>query len=496
MPSQTASEFAKQNPKANHETDRIEERMQIRRAAGLLAWMGGNSASSPRDSNAPSRLPARIFWVAFVVRVLFLTIAHKYRLRTYLDHFEFGWEMGRISRALATGFGYADPFNGHSGPTAWAPPLYPLLLAGVFKLFGVYTLKSAWVILTLNSLFSAAIAPAVYEIAWRCFGRNARGMSIALWSGWLWALYPAAMQYAVHWVWEMSLSTALFSWILVVALRVRGLGDDASMKNRPQPLRLWILFGSLWGLLALSNSSLISFLPFCGLWMIWPEFLRQRAALAMRNAVLAAVCCAAIVSPWIIRNWYAFHAFVPLRANFGAELYESTLPSNNGFPWGGTLSLAERDPGFMRYKQLGEVEFSKEQGAKAMLFVHQHRRIFVKLAIKRFYFFWMSVPHPFDKSATLEFLREFSYGFISLGGIFGLALAFRHHVPGAWLFFWAFLMLPALYYFVTVQARFRHPLEPIMTVLIVYLFQSARRSPARRVRTATESIQLDEVQAS
>ena len=477
--------------------------MQIRkRLAGLPAWMRGSaftmhgSGQTPDDPNEPHRLPARMFWVAFLVRVLFLTIAHKYRLRTYLDHFEFGWEMGRISRALATGFGYADPFNGHSGPTAWAPPLYPLLLAGVFKLFGVYSLKSAWVILTLNSLFSAAIAPAVYEIAWRCFGRNARGLRIALWSGWLWALYPAAMQYAVHWVWEMSLSTALFSWIIVLALRIRNLEGDAAPTHRPQPLRLWILFGCLWGLLALSNSSLISFLPFCGLWMIWPEFKDGRIAPALRNAVLAAICCCAIVSPWIIRNWYAFHAFVPLRANFGAELYESTLASNNGFPWGGTLSLAERDPGFMRYKQIGEVAFSKEQGAKAMLTIHQHRRTFVELAVKRFYFFWMSVPHPFDKSATLELLREFSYGFISLGGIFGLALAFRHHIPGAWLFFWAFVMLPALYYFVTVQARFRHPLEPIMTVLIVYLFQSAGPRSNTPSSAANEHTQLNEVQAS
>ncbi len=460
--------------------------MPIRsRLSGLLAWM-----QSRMD---PTRLPVRMFWVAFLIRVLFLTLAHKYRLRTYLDHFEFGWEMGRISRALATGYGYADPFNGHSGPTAWAPPLYPLLVAGVFKVFGVYTLASAWVILTFNSLCSAAIAPAVYEIAWRCFGRNPRGLKIALWSGWLWALYPAAMQYAVHWVWEMSLSTALFSWILVVTLRIRHIGED--IVEQPQSTRLWIIFGCLWGLLALSNSSLISFLPFCGVWLIWPELLRRRILPSLRNAILAALCCVAIVSPWIIRNWFAFHAFVPLRANFGAELYESTLPSNNGFPWGGTLSLAEHDPGFMRYKQLGEVAFSKEQGAKAMLYIHQHRRRFVELAIKRFYFFWMSVPHPFDKSAALELLREFSYGFISLGGIFGLALAIRKRVPGAWLFFWAFVMLPALYYFVTVQARFRHPLEPIMTILIVYLFQSARRSP-RSANAQNARVQYDEVQAS
>jgi hypothetical protein len=38
------------------------------------------------------------------------------------------------------------------------------------------------------------------------------------------------------------------------------------------------------------------------------------------------------------------------------------------------------------------------------------------------------------------------------------------------------------YYLVTVHARFRHPLEPLIAILGVYLFQSATnvRSPQRR----------------
>ena len=74
-----------------------------------------------------------IFCAALAVRVLYMTLAHTYRVRPFDDHFQFGWEMGRIARALATGYGYADPFVGHTGPPAWVPPLYPLLLAGVFS---------------------------------------------------------------------------------------------------------------------------------------------------------------------------------------------------------------------------------------------------------------------------------------------------------------------------------------------------------------------------
>src|ERR1035441_2807095 len=260
----------------------------------------------------PLRAPARIFWVGFLVRVLYMTLAHTYRMRVLDDHFEFGWEMGRIARSLATGHGFASPFNGSSGPTAWTPPLYPLLLAGVFKLFGVYTLKSGWVILTINSIFSAATALAIYQIAWRCFGRapsanpaqQPQGLKIALWSAWLWALYPAAMQYAVKWVWDMSLTAFLFTWVLVVALRLRGVGDDPRPSNLDPRTSLWLLFGALWGLVALSNSSLLTFLPACGLWVVWPGLRgRARLAPALRRGTLAAVCFAAVISPWVIRNW-------------------------------------------------------------------------------------------------------------------------------------------------------------------------------------------------
>ena len=96
------------------------------------------SLGSSSESNDLFRAPSAMFWAGFLIRVLYITIVHTYRIRPDEDHLQFGWEMGRIARALATGYGYADPFTGHSGPTAWSPPLYPLLIAAVFKVFGVY----------------------------------------------------------------------------------------------------------------------------------------------------------------------------------------------------------------------------------------------------------------------------------------------------------------------------------------------------------------------
>ena len=87
-----------------------------------------------RRKISPFRAPWSIFWAGFLLRVLYITLAHTYRIRLGEDHLQFGWEMGRIARALVTGFGYADPFTGHSGPTAWVPPLYPLLLAACLQI--------------------------------------------------------------------------------------------------------------------------------------------------------------------------------------------------------------------------------------------------------------------------------------------------------------------------------------------------------------------------
>ncbi len=420
----------------------------------------------------PSRqfhAPWKIFWAAFLIRVLYMTLAHTYRLRTGGDHFPFGYEMGRIARALATGYGYADPFYGHTGPTTWVTPLYPLLLAGVFKLFGIYTLRSAWVILTINSFFSALTTLTTYEIAARCFNRR-----VALWSAWIWALYPAAMQYAVRWVWEMTLSTWLFTCILVLALRMRGIGDppDSSLPHDSRVLSRWLLFGLLWGLLALSNPSLLLCLPAAGLWVVYrSRHMRKQIAYASASAAIFLLC----ISPWVLRNAIVFHRFIPMRANFGAELYLGNGPGARGFLMEYNHPYEAPDQ-MALYKRMGEVAYAKWRGQLAWSYIAGDPELFLRNSVKRFYFFWISVPHPSEKAWYLEVGRVANFAFASIAGLLGLLLALRRRKPAAWLFAWMFLLVPLVYYFVTVHARFRDPLEPLLAILSVYLFQSADKT--------------------
>jgi 4-amino-4-deoxy-L-arabinose transferase-like glycosyltransferase len=424
-----------------------------------------NSEKNARaESGASPRFPWIIFWVALVLRIAAMTLGHFFRIAPVEDHFKFGWEMGRIARSLATGQGYANPFDHPSGPTAWVTPLYPLILAGVFKLFGVYSALSAWVILAFNCVCSALTTWTTWEIASRCFNRR-----VAWWSAWIWALYPAAMQFAVKWVWEISLTAFLFSCILVLALRMRNIGggpeQDAATTRR------WAAFGLLWGLITLSSASIALFLPFCAIWILMglPNLRRQ-----IPRVALAAMLCVACIVPWIVRNALAFHAFVPMRSNFGAEFWMGNNPNLRGMVVGSPVALESQE---VLLDRMGELAYCKSRGKLALREIRADPAEFARLTVRRFYFFWADVPHaPENGKAWTEYARGLNFQFTSIVGLLGLALAVRRRAPGGWLFAMAFIVIPFVYYFVFVQARFRHPLEPLIAILAVYLFQSAEKS--------------------
>src|SRR5690349_24150208 len=94
-------------------------------------------AAIPPGASASSachklRSPAFIVLIALLLRLLVITVGHTYRITPRRDHFQFGWEMGRIARSLATGHGFANPTDLATGPSTSAAPPYPSFLAGGF----------------------------------------------------------------------------------------------------------------------------------------------------------------------------------------------------------------------------------------------------------------------------------------------------------------------------------------------------------------------------
>jgi len=401
------------------------------------------------------------FWmttIAFVVRFAYILIAHTYRFKTVDDNFSFGFEMGRIGRAIATGQGFSNPFNGVTGPTAWEPPLYPFLIAGVFKLFGVYTKASAIILLSINSLFSALTCIPIFLIAKRCSDEK-----VARWTSWLWALLPSVMFWCTRWIWETSLATLLLTIIFWLIL---------TMEEKDGILP-WLEFGFLWGVAALTNTSLLAFLPVSGLWICYHRFRRQKPFLS--GAATAAAAFAICIAPWLIRNYQTFGKFIFIRSNFGAELRLGNGPGADG-TWMQYLHPSQNVYEMRLYRQMGELAYVAERKRQAIAFIRDDYGRFALLCVKRFIYYWGGVPRLAENPALAPFKNSIFLA-SSVFAFWGLGRALRQHRPGAWLFFWLIVCYPLVFYFVFPHPRYRHPIEPELGMLIVYVISEAGKKP-------------------
>ena len=199
--------------------------------------------------------------IGFLVRVLYILLAHSYKFRTTDANFSFGWEIGRIAYSLSSGHGFSSPFGGDTGPSAWTAPVYPFIVSIAFRVFGAYTLAASFALLTFNSLCAALTCWPVYRIARRIFGEF-----VAVWSGWVWALLPYIIYWSVRQVWETSLTALLLSLAFMLTIEMEG---DSRLTS-------WMGFGVLWGVIGLTNPSCLSFLPFSGCWLAYQLIRRSR----------------------------------------------------------------------------------------------------------------------------------------------------------------------------------------------------------------------------
>jgi hypothetical protein len=422
---------------------------------------------SSRRSERLRDSAAAIFWIGFAARLLWILVAHTYRFRANDANFSFGWETGRIARSIATGEGFSSPFVNGTGPTAWVAPLYPYLLAAVFKLFGVYTQASALAILVLNSAFSALTGVVVFHIGLRSFGP-----AVARWAAWIWALLPYAMYWAVRWPWETSLAALLLACAFLQALRMAGIGEPQSVAAS---LRGWLLFGLLWAVIALVNPSLLLWLPFCGVWLLAHDLRAAPMAkgTAWRNAIFAGLVFLLLMAPWTARNYLVFHKFIPMRGNFGVEFHLGNSESADGL-WNYNAHPSRNQQELELYRQVGEVNYAKMKMAEARQFVASHPAGFLELCARRFFYFWFNTPQT-SNAGGLLYYRHIAFGFTSIVAWAGAWLAWKRRAPAGLLYASLLLAVPFVYYLTFPHPRYRAPIEPQITVLGVYLFQSAKK---------------------
>jgi 4-amino-4-deoxy-L-arabinose transferase-like glycosyltransferase len=406
----------------------------------------------------PSALPRFFLWLlplSFLLQVAAIGALHQYRTRQGDDHFEFGWEMGRVGRSIAQGHGFSSPYEGNTGPTAWEPPLYPYLIGGVFKVFGIYTPASAWVLLGINSLFATLTCIPIFLIARRTFDER-----LAVWSAYTWALNPYIWYWSIHWIWDTTFTPLVLTCIFLLALELQEWSG----------LRGWVLFGALYGVGALANPTMLAFLPFCGLW-IWRQRYR-RGLPSLAGVALSSVVFFLVLTPWVVRNYEVFGRFVFLRDDFGLQVRLGNGPHADG------MLMAYLQPNLNhleleKFQQTGELAYGESCKKVAFAWIREHPARFAVVSLKRFFYYWNGVPKPTNSLAPVDF-RNSAFLATSVLALWGLGRALRQKRPGAWLYAGLVLTYPTVYYFVFPHARYRHPIEPELLILIVFLLSEVQ----------------------
>lgn len=396
------------------------------------------------------------FWMvlaAFVIRLAVMSFLYQERLNPDRDHWHFAGETGRIAKSIVEGRGFSSPLHADTGPTAWMTPLYPLLVAGVFKTFGIYTKASALVMLSLDNLFSALTCLPVFLITRKRFGDHA-----AQWAGWIWAFFPYAIYFSADFIWATTLTTLMLAWIFYSAL---SLMETAS-------LRTWAGFGLLCGISALIDPVALSVAAPLAAWMVLGRAHERSKWIA--PAVTALAVFAVVVSPWFIRNYQVFHKIIPFRDNIGLELYVG----NNGETWHfapGGFHPSDTPREWEEYQLEGELNYMQHKRVQALAFIEAHPGFFLRISLRRAFYMWTnfwSFSRRYLQAEPADPLNIFLCTMLTVFALAGLWRAFKEHWQATMPFAIALFCFPLVYYITHPEDYYRRPIDPVFVVLAVY----------------------------
>lgn len=391
--------------------------------------------------------PVSIFVVALMLRLataaIFFNGGHK-----TIDSAGFteSWEAVGIAQSLASGNGFRAPWAG-SGPTAWLTPVMPVILAVDMLVFGLHSRATLIVFVLFNELCSSLTIFPVFFAARRIAGPGAD--RIAALAAWLLVLNPAAGVAACKNIWYTTLSALLAALLLWATLAVR------DSKNPP----VWIGYGLLWGAQLMTHPSFLVLMPVALLWLVWPRWDSKRLMLAALACFTAVLCCV----PWTVRNLVVFHHFVPLRSDFGFELWHD----NHGGP---ALhpNYVERE----EFSSLGEYAYTHEKQHEAAAWIGSHPYAYMHLTARRVMHFWFDLVHPLRELVHGEawfFKVKFLYICALLVMVLaGLANVWRKRREYFWLLASFPTIFPLVYYLTVARDFHRFPIDPVLAIIAAF----------------------------
>jgi ABC-type multidrug transport system fused ATPase/permease subunit len=412
--------------------------------------------------STPQRSTIAILTIALVLRLLVL--------RSALVNFPPGWlftrgmEMGWLANSLLAGQGLASPFGPPTGPTAFVAPGYPLLIAGIFKLFGSESLASAIVILSLQIVLNLVTIWLMMHIA-----RTLWNQRTAIMAGLIWACSPPLLWMPTIF-WDTCLAICLLTGLVALALQFRA----------PVTRGRWMLLGAYCGVTALINPAMLLILVAIVGWLVY----QQRSG-RLQAGVLAGLAFAIVFSPWPIRNARVFHAFIPLRTTVGFEMWMGNRPGATGY-LDESLFPSFNQGELIDYKVRGELGYTAHKSQLAMQYIQSHPLASLKLTAIRFTRYWLGSGAR--NGSPIFILHAALTTCFGLTGLFFLIQARRYSI--AVLFALPLLLFPLPYYITHAEFRYRLGLDTLLTILAAHALVTLWTLRERRLQTQQAPVEL------
>ncbi len=406
-----------------------------------------SSRNQTRGGITTKRLLTFVFLVALALRLAVIPLSN---FEDLLDanHIH-AWEQGNVARSLVAGHGFGSPFVSDQS-SAIMPPVYPLIVAGFFLLFGVHTPHAILAIHIFDCVINSLACIPIFLLARRSFGERT-----AVWAAWGWAFSPYGIYFSAAWAWSTHLLLLCLCWLLYL---------EQSMEKSAR-LGLWAGFGLLAGFAGLTEPSSLVLSPFLLALAAWK--LAHNGKQWLVPGMVASLTLAATISPWLIRDALVFHRFIPMRDSIGLEMWMGnngrTLhwTNNDLHPLHDTQELAE-------YDRVGELAYMDHKAQEATAFIEGHREWYAWMCVRRAVYLWTGYWSIKPAYLAMEPTDPENIPFataLTLLSLTGLLLAWHRKNLDFVRYGGVMFLFPMMYYFVHPEAYRMRPLDPLIVIM-------------------------------
>jgi len=383
-----------------------------------------------------------------------------------------------IARGLSDGRGYSGPES--ETPTAFRPPLYPLLISSFAQP------EQRWFLASFHLLMSLATAWFILKTA-QSLGLSARGQIVAVG---IYAVDPLMVRYTALPMTE-TLCAMLCAWMLQ---RLTKPNHHPAFDGIVSGLTDALIVGLVFGLGVLCRPSLWAW---GGLLVVsWLWFSRNRPSRQrLRCAATVITGVAVIVMPWFVRNCIVMESPILLTTHGGYTIllgnnesfYREVVQEPIGTVWDGSRGAGQQ--GWVNELNhemeqagiTGEVERDRFMAVRARETIARHPRLFLQSCLLRELRFWNVVPSgPAAAGLPSSVLWGMAifYSALWCGLLWGTVgsatdrATWERWYPVYTLII-AFAIVHALYWS---NVRMRAPIVPAIAVVVASLFSRPRKT--------------------